>query len=186
MSESKDQTKKESSGRSPLVGQESEQVLLMSCRRPNPKIKGARSGFMFFVQEERTKYEASKKELDFQVRATNLGKDWKALSEQDRSKYDEKYKQDKQRYEREITENTGPRWRLPSSSVDDKMDQGEEEYDSDDEERVPVLASKISQLESVSIELRVLLLEHRGNISPEAWKQLTESVCDLAKIVKTL
>jgi len=71
--------------------------------------KGPKSAYILFLSETRDKIKTENPDLDFQGLAKKVGSEFKALSDTERSKWDDLAKQDKQRYLDEMEDYEPPK-----------------------------------------------------------------------------
>lgn len=91
----------EMEGYTPPTDEELDAEMEGSKKRKRTGPKRARTAYVYFTIDQRPNVQAENPEMKFGEITKLLANDWKALSESDRSKYDEMAAADKERYQRE-------------------------------------------------------------------------------------
>lgn len=87
-----------------IVGTKGQYIKRIKNVMRESKIKKPRSSYIFYCQENRQKITEENKNATPKEIMSILGAKWKELSELEKEKYIEMWKNDKKRYEKEINE----------------------------------------------------------------------------------
>jgi len=98
-----------------------------SKKDPN-KPKKNMSAYMFYCQERRPQMKKDNPELKFTEITKLISPEWKALSKDDKKKYDDLAAKDKERYQKEMEE-----YNAKKGSDDDAGDHEDDEGDDDED-----------------------------------------------------
>ena len=98
--------------------------------------KRALSAFMFFSQEMRPKVKEENAEASFGELGKLIGVAWKNVSEEEKKKYEDMNKEDKERYDKEMAAYKAKKKSEPTkpAAKDDSDDSDDSDSDSDDSE----------------------------------------------------
>jgi structure-specific recognition protein 1 len=91
--------------------------------------KGAKGAFMYFSSEYRDKIKEENPNISFGEIGRALGEKWKVISSEEKAKFEEMAKKDKERHRREMAE-----YNAKQKSADKDSDGMDDDDDDDDDE----------------------------------------------------